>query len=414
MDSIWTFLTDQLAQNQFLSGGALLAAFGLGFAYLRNIPHQVFNWLRRRFVLRVDILDRDEAFSWMVAWLAQHPYKKRCRLLSVKTSNSKFFSGEQTVTPEGDKDQKKVILSPAPGAHFFFYKRRLVILRRSRQEGGDLAGGLLGVQEKFDLTIISRNVALVNELIRDAQDVANPINKSVITIYRAEWDNWTFARTQPIRKLDTVILANNYKQILLEDLKEFRSSEDWYTKHGVPYRRGYLLHGQPGNGKSSVVAALASELHLNVCVLTLSAKGMNDENLIRLCSEAPANSLILIEDIDCTVTTRDKLEDNVITFSGLLNALDGIAATEGRIMFMTTNHRDKLDPALIRPGRCDLDMEFNDATPGQAESLFLHFYPELPDHAKVFGLQGAGSSMAHLQGLLIQGKNNPKGITCIN
>ncbi len=200
-------------------------------------------------------------------------------------------------------------------------------------------------------------------------------------------------------------MANNYKQILLEDLKEFQTSEDWYTKYGVPYRRGYLLHGPPGNGKSSVVTALASELNLNICVLTLSSRSMNDENLMKLCSEAPANSLILIEDIDCTVIKNTK-DNNVITFSGLLNALDGIAATEGRIMFMTTNHRDKLDSALIRPGRCDVDMEFNNATKCQAESLFLQFYPGLQEQAKDFSIKEQGSSMAQLQGLLIKGKTN--------
>ena len=404
MDSIWTFLTDQLAQNQFLSGGALLAAFGMGFAYLRNVPYHIYNWLRRHLVLRIDILDRDEAFSWMVAWLAQHPYKRRCRLLSVKTSNSKFFK-EPANNTSITKDKKQIILSPAPGPHIFFYKRRLVILRRTRLEGGDLAGGMLGVQEKFDLTIFSRNVALVSELIHEAQEIANPISKSVINIYRSDWGEWVFARTQPIRGLETVILANNYKQILLEDLKEFQTSEDWYTKYGVPYRRGYLLHGPPGNGKSSVVTALASELNLNICVLTLSSRSMNDENLMKLCSEAPANSLILIEDIDCTVIKNTK-DNNVITFSGLLNALDGIAATEGRIMFMTTNHRDKLDSALIRPGRCDVDMEFNNATKCQAESLFLQFYPGLQEQAKDFSIKEQGSSMAQLQGLLIKGKTN--------
>ena len=394
MDTIWTFLTDQLAQNQFLSGGAILAVLGMGLVYLRNIPQQIYSWLCRRFILRIDILDRDESFSWIVAWLAQHPYKYRCRLISVNTNNG------------------KIVLSPAPGTHFFFYKRRLMILRRSRQEGGDLKGGLLGIQEKFDLTIFSRNVVLINELINEAQKVADPINKSVIKIYRGNWNIWTFVRTQPVRNLETVILANNYKQSLLKDLKEFQTSEDWYTKHGVPYRRGYLLHGPPGNGKSSIVIALASELNLNVCVLTLSAKGMNDENLMQLCSETPPNSIILIEDVDCTSPKRETDEEG-LTLSGLLNTLDGIAAaTDGRIMFMTTNHRNKLDPALIRPGRCDIDIELKNATQAQAESLFLHFYPNLQKQAKDFGIRGAGSSMAYLQGLLIQGKNNPEEITC--
>ncbi len=397
MDVIWTFFSDQLAENQFLSGGALLAVLGVGFAYLRNIPSYVYNWIRRRLVIRVDILDRDEAFSWLIAWLAQHPYKRRCRLVSVNTSN------------KDSKKSKNIILSPAPGPHFFFYKRRLVILRRSRQEGGDLKGGLLCIQEKFDLTIFSRNVSIVNSLLEEARDVANPVDNSSVKIYRADWTTWVLARKQPVRKLSSVILADNQQETLLEDLKDFQESEEWYASTGVPYRRGYLLYVPPGNGKSSVVIALASALNLNVCVLTLSAKGMGDETLMQLCSEPPPNSLILLEDIDCACVTRDG-DDTDLTFSGLLNAIDGITATEGRIMFMTTNKQEKLDDALIRPGRCDISMKLDVATSDQASRLFLHFYPHLSERAESFGLENSGKSMAHIQGLLISDKNNPEVI----
>ncbi len=404
MDSIFTFVSDQLTQNQFLSGGAMLAVLGIGFAYLRNIPGQLYNWLRRRFVLRIDILDRDEAFKWLVAWLAVHPYCNRCRLISIKTSNSKLFGGS------GNKDTKKrIILSPAPGPHFFFYKKRLVILRRSRQEGGDLQAGLLGIQEKFDLTIFSRDISLVNSLLEEAREIANPEDSTMVNIYRAEWSTWILARKQPTRDLSSIVLNGNNKEILIEDIKDFQSSESWYKRTGVPYRRGYLLHGPPGNGKSSIVIALASELNLNICVLTLSSKGINDEKLMTLCSEMPANSLILLEDIDCACIGRET-EEGELSLSGLLNAIDGITATEGRIMFMTTNNIEKLDPAIIRPGRCDLNIQFNNSTQTQAEGLFLTFYPNLKVKAKEFGIRVKGISMAHLQGLLIKGKNDPEGI----
>ena len=408
MDSIWTFFSDQLATNQFLSGGALLAVLGVGFAYLRNIPSYVYNWMRRRLVIRVDILDRDEAFSWLIAWLAQHPYKRRCRLLSVNTNN-KTPVKTSNISCKESKGVKNIVLSPAPGPHFFFYKRRLVILRRSRQEGGDLKGGLLGIQEKFDLTIFSRDVSIVNSLLEEARDVANPDDKSVVNVYRADWANWVLARKQPVRDLGSVILADNKTEKLLEDLKDFQASEEWYARTGVPYRRGYLLYGPPGNGKSSVVVSLASALNLNICVLTLSAKGMGDETLMQLCSEPPPNSLILLEDIDCACVTREG-DDSDLTLSGLLNAIDGITATEGRIMFMTTNQPDKLDDALIRPGRCDISMELDVATRDQASRLFLHFYPHLNERAVSFGLENKGKSMAHIQGLLISDKNNPEEI----
>ena len=206
-----------------------------------------------------------------------------------------------------------------------------------------------------------------------------------------------------------MILRDTCKEDLLVDIKEFQKSESWYAKNGVPYRRGYLLHGPPGNGKSSTITAIASKLGLNICVLTLSTKSMSDETLLTLCEEVPRNSLILLEDIDCASDDREK-NDDTLTLSGLLNALDGVVATEGRIMFMTTNYREKLDPALIRPGRCDVEMLLDCATEQQAEELFMHFYPDHPDVAKDFSNKMAGKSMAELQGLLIKHKNNPTKI----
>lgn len=106
-----------------------------------------------------------------------------------------------------------------------------------------------------------------------------------------------------------------------------------------------------------------------------------------------------------------------MTFSGFLNALDGVASGEERIVFMTTNHIEKLDPALIRPGRVDLNVLIDDASPTQARSLFTRFYggsddihPEVVErlaeqlqHLVATEMSGGRRiSMAALQGLFIR------------
>jgi chaperone BCS1 len=107
---------------------------------------------------------------------------------------------------------------------------------------------------------------------------------------------------------------------------------------------------------------------------------------------------------------------SAVTFSGFLNALDGVASGEERICFMTTNHIERLDPALIRPGRVDLSLFIGDATPNQAKRLYLQFYRDnlleadklctlADDLASVFGRQwnlGKKISMAALQGHFIR------------
>ncbi len=147
---------------------------------------------------------------------------------------------------------------------------------------------------------------------------------------------------------------------------------------GIPYRRGYLLHGPPGSGKSSFIQALAGALNYDICVLNLSERGLADDKLIHLLSNTPERSFVLIEDVDAAFNKRVQTSadgyQSSVTFSGFLNALDGVASGEERIIFMTTNHPERLDPALIRPGRVDLSVLINDASPKQVRRLFERFY----------------------------------------
>lgn len=110
---------------------------------------------------------------------------------------------------------------------------------------------------------------------------------------------------------------------------------------------------------------------------------MDDDDLNHALNDAPSQSIILLEDIDGIFVGREyvdkegrKRQRGGVTFSGLLNALDGIRSQEGRILFMTTNHREKLDPALLREGRCDMQIKLNNASAFQMENLFKKFYPE--------------------------------------
>lgn len=83
---------------------------------------------------------------------------------------------------------------------------------------------------------------------------------------------------------------------------------NWCLPHlsplGIPYRRGYLLHGPPGSGKSSFIQALAGELNYDLCLLNLSERGLQDDKLIHLLSNAPERSFVLIEDVDAAFNKR--------------------------------------------------------------------------------------------------------------
>jgi mitochondrial chaperone BCS1 len=373
-EAIAQFVQQQLQTNQFFSGGLVLMIAGGVLAYFRNIPSQIWHWVRGRFLIEVDILDRESAFDWLDQWLAQHRYtKNRARYLSIRTRALEYK--ERQADPTGDH-RPRILFTPAPGRHMFLYKGRLVILNRERPEPSANAQQQINVREKFSLTMFTRNRALVQELIEEAREVALPQNESRLTIYRTNYSGWGEQFQRYPRAPESVVLENGMMDNLIADCRWFLEHRDWYLQRGIPYRRGLLLYGPPGTGKSSTVVAIASALRMDIAILNLGTGSLDDNELASLLADLPVNTILLIEDIDCVFRDRKGTEDklNKITFSGLLNALDGVAAAEGRILFATTNHLERLDPALIRPGRIDRQVEIGFATTEQLRRMFVRFY----------------------------------------
>lgn len=215
-----------------------------------------------------------------------------------------------------------------------------------------------------------------------------------------------------------------------------------YTERGVPYRRGYLLYGPPGCGKSSFISGIASELGYSVCIVSLSERTLDDDRLNHLLNTAPPNvsfsyqlnrrviiyflqSIILLEDVDAAFRSR---EDHPalkgayegltrVTLSGLLNAIDGVACAEERVLFMTTNYVERLDPALIRPGRIDVKQYFGYCTDYMLAHMFVRFFKDdkeaNDDLTKAFIAAirrlNCDVSAAQIQGHLLKHKNDPVG-----
>lgn len=169
-----------------------------------------------------------------------------------------------------------------------------------------------------------------------------------------QWGEWVLRADLGLRSIDTVILPPAQKARILSDLEEFLESEHRYKALGLPYHRGYLFHGPPGTGKTSLAKALADHFKMDIYYIPLSDV-KDDTNLLSLVTSVGADSILLLEDIDVLhgAKERDDTEKG-ISMSGLLNALDGIATPNGLITIMTTNHIEVLDDAVVRPGRVDL------------------------------------------------------------
>lgn len=153
---------------------------------------------------------------------------------------------------------------------------------------------------------------------------------------------------------------------LVDELKFWHRSQQWYQQHGIPWRRGCLLHGKPGTGKTSFTRAIAEMLDVPVHVFDLSS--MSNQDLRRAWREMLTSSpcIALLEDLDAVFEGRENvskggaMSGGGLTFDCLLNCIDGIERVDGMLLVVSTNNLDKLDPALVeRPGRIDSVVEFH-------------------------------------------------------
>lgn len=382
-----------LKENQLASGGLLIASFTAFLAFMRDVPNKTWTFIKRRAVLEVEVLERDPAYSWMVRYIHENKFCKRSRKLSAVTG----FEGGGGVSASSDDDDEpepQVFLIPAPGLHFFFYKRTPIILNMVRQ---DPAGNSAVEKQEMEITTLYRWKHIVEEMLENARVLAVTKKEDTqLKTFSPGMYGWRESVDCEPRSLESVVLKKGVKEALIRDIKTFRESKGWYQSIGIPYKRGYLLYGSPGNGKTSLVKAIATELGLRLCVLPLEGLILSETTLPSLFQEIEKNSILLIEDIDCAVGKREDKDSNKVPMSVLLNCLDGISSPEGKMFFMTTNYIDRLDEALIRAGRCDYRLHLGNADRYQVMEMFRKFFSDHMDISSI-KVPEKGIQLANLQ-----------------
>ena len=179
--------------------------------------------------------------------------------------------------------------------------------------------------ETVTLTTLSKDRYLFPHLLSEARELAMKGHEGklvVMTAWGIEWRPFGLPRRK--RPLKSVVLDEGVSEKIEDDVKAFLDRRQWYADRGshpsvsfvnplilmavffpgIPYRRGYLLHGPPGSGKSSFIQALAGSLGYDICLLNLSERGLADDKLFHLLSNAPERSIILMEDVDAAFNKR--------------------------------------------------------------------------------------------------------------
>lgn len=229
---------------------------------------------------------------------------------------------------------------------------------------------------------------LLEEFMGTVWRLSTKVNKAEVSIWRFDIKDsfWSKVAARKPRDLSLVVLEKEMKKLIIDDLSWFLRKDtcDFYAQHGIPYHRAYLFYGAPGAGKTSTIFALAGEFERNLCFLQASAQ-MTDDSFRLAIGQAPPKSIIVMEDVDALFTVhRESSTSHSLSFSGFLNAIDGLASSDDVIFVLTTNHPERLDPALLRPGRVDVRVEFRAPNMEMAKEYFLTYYPEADEFALQF------------------------------
>lgn len=419
--------------------GVVVTTGLLCFAFVSGIKYfwkNFYSSFRDAFMSYIVIDGRDDLFRHVLAWASEQQMTKRSRMLNAVT----YHSTEQDDEAAGISDdylgsdglfhfgkwaaKKPPRYEPAVGTHWFWFEKHFFVFVRSTKEQRNNPWQQIE-EHRLVIRCIGRSTGPLKNWIEAVKVWASEKETSLTTIKRPTGKDqrrapghWSVVNSRPSRPLGTVVLDPGKKATLVADVNEYLhpATPKWYATRGIPYRRGYLFHGPPGTGKSSLSFALAGLFGLDIHVVSLNEQGLNaitESELIMLFNNLPRRCVVLLEDIDTAGLSRDaqsdeahddrqkqtKKEDFIadiakelklqgrrgraddaakqgISLSGLLNAIDGVASHEGRVLIMTTNHPETLDKALIRPGRIDMQVAFTLATKHQAKEIFIRMFEE--------------------------------------
>ncbi|GHV02627.1 hypothetical protein FACS189485_03590 [Spirochaetia bacterium] len=304
-------------------------------------------------------------------------------------------------------EEKTICIGIGEGTHLIRFRNKWVLIRMKEVE-------TMLLEEKFifSMTIAGRNSSYFPELRNTLTNLKNneiDPEKTIVYTFKQDEKYWKECSRIDKRSFDTIFMDHAETSKILESIAHFYNNKTWYLNRGIPYQFGILLYGPPGTGKSSLIKAIAAYFNKNLCVLNAG----DLQNFANAAADLPNNCIFTIEDIDSNkivqprenstaAKTDIESEPQTLRISGpfmkgqtgfstinladILNAIDSITAPAGRVLILTTNHPEKLDPALLRPGRIDLRVNVGYVT----KAAFISFI-DVFDNSNLAAFYGFGN-----------------------
>lgn len=384
LETILGYINAASHGNPMIAGAVTLAASGSLMYLIKELPMKFFYFLRAQFTTTASFNNG--------SWEKQTTFIRIADFLAQKTTEA----GSRSVTIDSvwdrDTGRTKLVVTIGSGKHFFFYRGQPIMLHRSmmQENNGDV------IKEIITLTKFGRSHNLFHELVKDN----TPTKHKALSISTWAQGEWRQTSELDAGGLETIALDKEIREFFVEQMDNFKNGKDTYRRLGLAYKMTVILHGLTGSGKTCLIRALAAQYRMNVCILDLNE--ISAVNLVAALGSVPGNSLLLVEDFDSarhlhtrvekkkveevkskTVDTRS-VADKVIeeftggSLSGTLNALDGISSLNNVVVFLTTNHLEKIDTAVYRPGRVDHIVELPKPSITAIREHFEYCYPDLP------------------------------------
>jgi chaperone BCS1 len=358
--------------NPVIAGAASLYGLAVVTYVLKDIPGTIWSKIKRELTTTLVINSSDTIYYDFLKWVSINKNHSFVRNFNY-TNLSRYGYGDSVVSIGYGRIYFML------GGHFFAMDRNKVDANNTADK-----------KEVISLTLLGRNKKVLENLFEIIQNSSKTESKYT-KLYHYRDKIWQVFSQCYKRNLDTVIVEKEIKNGLLKTIDSFINSKEWYLEKGVPWRLGIMLSGPPGTGKTSLVKALCSHYNKDLYIVNLIS--MSDNLLRDALSSVPEGAIVVIEDIDAGGVGVTRKADVVgpgaapgaapgagepevmgVTLSGVLNAIDGVASGEGRILIATTNHIENLDWALIREGRFDFKAKIGYMTDETYREYLERFY----------------------------------------